>query len=206
MMNVVAIETTGTHLGLALYDVDVVKKTMHRRGVTISHEPLKQALLLFPLLTQLLKKARVAKNKIGLIVVDVGPGSFTGVRIGVATARALGQALRLPVIGVSSLNAIARQKKGAAVVPWLPALAGEVYYQTGKEPKWGTQAEFDAAVRKLNKQHKRIDLATGVPQVTDVAEIGIDLFLKRPNAKAFSYSRVSPLYLQPSWAERKNPR
>jgi tRNA threonylcarbamoyladenosine biosynthesis protein TsaB len=206
MINAVAIETTGLHLGLALYRVDAAKKTFRSRGQVFIKAALKQSDLLFPLLTRLLKKAGVTKNKIGLLIVDVGPGSFTGVRVGVATARALGQALSVPVVGVDSLEAIARQKKSGRVIPWLPALAGEVYHKIGKEARWGTQAEFDEAVRQLKVRDKRIVLVSGAPHVRDVAEIGIEAYLKRPSPKTFHYSRVSPLYLQPSWAERKKAR
>ncbi len=202
---VVAIETTGLHLGLGLYAVDPHKKTVRRQGEVFLQAALKQSDLLFPLLTKLLKKARVPKEKIGLFIVDVGPGSFTGVRVGVAAARAMAQALKAPLIGVSSLEAIARTKKGN-VVAWMPALSGEAYYRVGMEPRWGTQAEFDAAVAQQKKRDKRTVVVTGAPHVRDVAAIGIETFLKKPRASAFPYLNVTPLYLQPSWAERKKSR
>jgi tRNA threonylcarbamoyl adenosine modification protein YeaZ len=161
--------------------------------------PLKQSELLFPELSKLLRKSRVSKSEIGLLIVDVGPGSFTGVRVGVASARALGQALRVPVVGVSSLAAIARRHRGNGIVPWLPALKDEVYFQIGPLPRWGTRVEFEAALRKIKKPV----LATGHPHVRDLAEAGLEIFLKRPNKKLYAFSNVHPLYLQPSWAERK---
>ena len=66
------------------------------------------------------------------IVVGVGPGGFTGLRIGLATAAALGQALDCPVVGASSLEALAAGiaetvRPGAVVVPAHDARRGELF-------------------------------------------------------------------------------
>ncbi|WP_183194035.1 tRNA (adenosine(37)-N6)-threonylcarbamoyltransferase complex dimerization subunit type 1 TsaB [Bartonella fuyuanensis] len=60
-------------------------------------------------ITQIMTQANMALNQIERIAVNVGPGSFTGVRIGVATARALALALEIPAVGVSALEALAAQ-------------------------------------------------------------------------------------------------
>jgi tRNA threonylcarbamoyladenosine biosynthesis protein TsaB len=60
------------------------------------------------------------------IAVGVGPGGFTGLRIGIATARALAQARDLPLVGVSSLEALAAPHEGT-VVAVIDARRGEVF-------------------------------------------------------------------------------
>jgi tRNA threonylcarbamoyladenosine biosynthesis protein TsaB len=61
-----------------------------------------------PLLERALEQAHVSWDDVERICVGVGPGGFTGLRLGVATARALSQARDIPVVGVSSLEALAR--------------------------------------------------------------------------------------------------
>lgn len=77
-------------------------------------EPAGHSAELLPELQRLLERAGVAWPQIESIAVGVGPGTFTGLRIGVATARALGQALRVPLRPVSSLEALAAGLAGAA--------------------------------------------------------------------------------------------
>ena len=62
---------------------------------------------LLPMIDRLLAEAGVAIADVGRIAVDVGPGSFTGIRIAVATARGLGLALGVPVIGVDPRYGVA---------------------------------------------------------------------------------------------------
>lgn len=84
---------------------------------------------LLPLIDTMLTDCTVEREQIGGIAVAVGPGSFTGLRIGVSTARALAQGLGIPAAGVSTLEAMAEQVfcPGALVCPLLDARRGEVY-------------------------------------------------------------------------------
>lgn len=76
--------------------------------------------------------AGVSLDAVDRIVVGVGPGGFTGLRIGIATALGLGQALRVPVVGASSLEALAlgmaeASPEGALVSPVIDARRREVF-------------------------------------------------------------------------------
>lgn len=62
---------------------------------------------LVPIIQQTLIKARIDFPDLGLIATTVGPGGFTGLRIGLSTARSLGMALNIPVVGVTTLSALA---------------------------------------------------------------------------------------------------
>jgi len=83
-------------------------------------------------LHHLLGAAGCDVHDVGRVVVGVGPGGFTGLRIGIATALALGQALRVPVEGASTLEALAAGLAAVAapdevLVPVVDARRGEVF-------------------------------------------------------------------------------
>lgn len=197
------LETSGAYLGLALYDAN--EKPLF---VEFSRVPQRQSDMLIPLLDKALKKRKLKKTDLGLVVVDVGPGSFTGIRVGVAAARGLAQGLRIPCVGVNSLELMAAQTavKGP-VVAYLPALEGEVYfavYKNGKvviKPTWTDMKTFERKTEPFKK--KGAVFISESPHPTTVVRLGMARYFKNPRAKAWPYERVTPLYLQPSWVERK---
>jgi tRNA threonylcarbamoyladenosine biosynthesis protein TsaB len=89
----------------------------------------------------LLAQAGLGREALDRIVVGTGPGSFTGLRIGLATARALAYALDLPVAGVSTLAALAAAAPGA--LPVIDARRGEVFTLAGEEPVVLLPAELE---------------------------------------------------------------
>jgi len=100
-MLVLGIETATDRASLALLEGDdlLAQQVLDARGELVRR--------LVPTLDALLQRTARPLAEVGLIAVGRGPGSFTGVRIGVATAKGLAQARDLPIVGVSTLEACA---------------------------------------------------------------------------------------------------
>jgi tRNA threonylcarbamoyladenosine biosynthesis protein TsaB len=80
-----------------------------------------------------LDAARVTKEHIDLFAVAIGPGAFTGLRIGLASIQGLAMTLNKPVIGVSALDALVaqvvddKQRSPSVILPWMDAQRGDVF-------------------------------------------------------------------------------
>ena len=100
-MKILGIDTSSSSLSVAVMDDDLLKGEF-----TLNHK-LTHSEQMMPLLDSLLSNLELKMSDIDLIGVSVGPGSFTGIRIGVAAANAMAMALDIPVVGISSLEAMA---------------------------------------------------------------------------------------------------
>lgn len=78
-------------------------------------------------ITQVLDRANISKNDLDAIAVSKGPGSYTGLRIGVSAAKGICYALDIPLLAISTLGSLASQVTGSVVVPMLDARRMEVY-------------------------------------------------------------------------------
>lgn len=107
-----------------------VSVAVGRAGQAVSERSVelgRSSALLLDMIREVLEEAGVAPADLGGIAVLRGPGSFTGVRIGLATALGLHQALGIPATGISSLQALAASAEGGAgtVIAVVDALRGE---------------------------------------------------------------------------------
>ena len=84
-----------------------------------------QAEALLPLVDRMMVGVRLSPAAIGLVAVTTGPGSFTGIRAGLAAARGIALALNVPLIGVSSFEAAMAALGGAVQAPWVALVALE---------------------------------------------------------------------------------
>lgn len=121
-MYILALETTGVLCSAALRAVG--------GGRTVSQStdaPMEHLKNLMPLIAELMRENGVSKEDLAAVAASVGPGSFTGIRIGVSTARALSQALGIPCLRVGTLEQfrIRAAEEPCAVV--LNARRGQVY-------------------------------------------------------------------------------
>jgi tRNA threonylcarbamoyl adenosine modification protein YeaZ len=162
----------------------------------------RHAELLTPAIERVLAEAGAGVGDVEAVVTGLGPGPFTGLRVGVVTAAALGDARGLPVVGVCSLDAIG---SGARTVV-TDARRKEVYWATYAED--GTRTEGPAVVRpeelglpgpfvgdpafaeRLGAPVTPADVTTAglvrvaAPQLADPSSVGplVPLYLRRPDA------------------------
>jgi len=123
-VNILAIESATDFAAVALQTAE--------GSVTevLGGEGRRHAEAIVPAIEEVCRRAGLSVRDVGLIAVDVGPGLFTGLRVGVATAKALAQALGIGIVGVRSLDVLAARvlAQGAGeVVAVVDARRGEVF-------------------------------------------------------------------------------
>ena len=109
-MKILCIDTSSNLCSVAiLEDTTLIKKLELNNGLTHSET-------LMPLIKQLLEESNLTLKDIDLLVSDIGPGSFTGIRIGVSTCKAFSDSLNIPCIGISSLDVLAYNIKNDGII------------------------------------------------------------------------------------------
>ena len=100
-MKILAIDTSSKTCGVCILED---KKEIYKKDLITERS---HSIKLMPIIKEVFEKANLNIKDIDLIVCDKGPGSFTGIRIGVATAKAFSDSLDIPIIGVNSLETLA---------------------------------------------------------------------------------------------------
>ena len=220
-MNVLAIDTATEVLGIALSTGEEQRLTTIRIG-------LKHSETLLPWIKLLIEDSGIQFEDLELIVCSRGPGSFTGLRIGLATAKGLAAGSLCPLIGVSGLDALAFRYRAfrGVVIPMLDARREKVYTALYKGNErisdyldipltrlatdlkkfdnlllTGSEAESLGQIITKEKSRAEVTLDRGLP-FTDpesLLKIGEELF-KRHGENS---ENLEPLYLRKSEAEIK---
>jgi len=122
-MNLLAIDTSTDYLSIAIMRDGKICARHHKKASRM------HSTLLAPAIERLLKRARVKLKDLDALCISVGPGSFTGLRIGVTTVKAFAYALKKRIAAVPTLDVIADHAKSfrGMVCPVLDARKGKVY-------------------------------------------------------------------------------
>ncbi len=169
---------------------------------------------LFGMISAAISEAGQGFTDIDRIAVTVGPGSFTGLRVGIAAARGLALVIGCPVVGIGTLDAIAEKARILAgnvpVLAVLDARRGEIYAQAfdrdGRalsEPEVGSAARFGAllgdgmvlAGSGARLVQREVNLAVAIVHEESAADIAAVVRLGLAATEPTGSPR--PLYLRP---------
>jgi tRNA threonylcarbamoyl adenosine modification protein YeaZ len=161
-----AFDTATPLVTVALHDgEDVVVEVTAERAM-------KHAEQLAPLVERALSDAGIVRQDLTAVAVGVGPGPFTGLRVGLVTARTLGYVLEIPVYGVCSLDVLAVEAVSTRAVD------GDFVVATDARRKEVYLARYDAAGERVDGPlvGKPADLATEAPAVGPGGELYPEAF------------------------------
>ena len=226
-MLVLGVETSTMHGGVALVGAEGLISE-HTLNVRATHTE-----RLLPAIDRMLHDAGLGLNALSGLAVSTGPGSFTGLRIGLSTVKGLAYATDLPVVGVPSLEALAWTLPYTAwqVCPVLDARKGEVYLSLYRWKGGRMERQWDYAALSPRSAGERLEppvimLGDGVSACLPfLSHLGSGLRVAPPSHAAPSAAvvgllghamlasgdtvaaeSVEPLYLRPSEAELKARR
>jgi tRNA threonylcarbamoyladenosine biosynthesis protein TsaB len=219
-MLILGIESATAQVGCAIGGHEGVLASAH------SARPRRHAESLAPQIEFITGQAGVRLSEIGVVAVDVGPGLYTGLRVGITTAMALAQTLRIPMIGVSSLDLVAFPVAHTArlIVVAIDARRGELFHATYRavpggvqrmtEPGVSTPADLRADIMADHEEvllvgdgalhhHEEFDDVSGV-EIADasLAFPSAESLVMLAHAKALREEFVRPDQIEPMYMRR----
>lgn len=195
-------------------------------GAIASTRGRRHAETLAPAVDFLCRQTRVDLSDIGAIAVDLGPGMFTGLRVGIAAAKALAHARRLPMIGVTSLDLLAfpLRHSNRRIVCAIDAGRGELFHASYRQSPGGVQrltppevaTPDDLASELLATNEELLLVGDGALRYRDELDVGTRMELADPgmaypqatslvqlaHARALREEFVSPAELTPLYLRK----
>jgi len=154
-MRILALDTATKICSVAILD----DQSILAEAASVSTQT--HAIHLIEMIHKVVGMAGLALSEIEGFAVGRGPGSFTGLRIGISTIKALSVATGKPVVGVSNLDALAMQAaaSGAMICPLMDARKGEVYFSRYRCENGNLQKIVPARVAPLDEALAAIQTA-----------------------------------------------
>ena len=156
-MSILAIDTATQVSSVAVIDGDKLAAELTMQAKLTHSETL------MPHIEQVLKMAGKTKADLTGIAVSIGPGSFTGLRIGLAVAKTMAYVLKLPLVGVSTLAAMAAHLPvpGVTIVGMLDAQKGNAYVESYQWQNGELKTLKEVSVCKLTDAIAELATVTG---------------------------------------------
>lgn len=177
-MNILGIDTSSKVLSIALGDG---KRIIVEESHLLDR---RHSSLLVLKIKEMLEKLSLSIDDVGAFVVGLGPGSFTGLRIGVSSVKGFGIATKKPCIGIPSIDAMALNvdKEGKAIVPVIDAKRNQVYSAIYRKKRGHIIRESEYLLLSIDKVMEKI----GGPAVF----LGDGINLYRERIQRFSKKAV----------------
>ncbi|GLQ80037.1 tRNA (adenosine(37)-N6)-threonylcarbamoyltransferase complex dimerization subunit type 1 TsaB [Mesorhizobium huakuii] len=208
-MKVLAIDCAASLCAACVYDA-AAGRELGRSGLDLGKG---HAEHLMTVIAEALNAAATDYAGLGAIAVSVGPGSFTGLRVGVSTARGLALALKIPAIGVTTLEALAAEAAAAfpghAVLAALDAGREEIHaalYDKALVLTYGPAVTTLPEATALARETSAALAGTAAVQIAESAGRGSDIGPRTATADILTYARLAaakgegerpkPLYLR----------
>ncbi len=213
-MKILAIESSSLVASAAIVEDDILVAE-YTVDYKVTHS---QTLL--PMIDEILRMTQTDKKTLDAIAVSGGPGSYTGLRIGSATAKGLGMALDIPLIHVPTLDAMAYNAYGYAgiVCPIMDARRSQVYagiykFENGRQNilMENSAITFDELMQKLDELNFHNDkimfIGDGIPVFRESIDehfggAGYEFAPASMNRqRAASVAVLGQLYYKKGWTE-----
>lgn len=179
MTVILCLETATTNCSVAISDNGTIKSIRELNNRNYSH-----AEKLHVFIEEVLEESEISKENLDAIAISKGPGSYTGLRIGVSAAKGLAFALDIPLISIPTLQVLAAQAKnqGGFIVPLIDARRMEVYsavYDSDLKQIRETRAEIvnEHSFQEFLDQKKTIFLGDGAQKFKEICSHPNALFL-----------------------------
>jgi len=215
-MKILAIETSGKTLSLAINEYERNIASFYYDCGHIHSE------MIITAIERLLKETRNTFKDIDKFAISTGPGSFTGIRVGMTAAKMFAQVLNKPIVAVDTLSILEKsfsKIKGIKIIPVIDALRNEVYIKEGKKI---VIKKIDLFIKSLKKYKNNLLLignatisykkrlikelgkySTSLPYTMHMPQAHVLATIAYRSAKGTNYSKVNPLYIRQSWAEEQ---